>query len=193
MSTIDIVLAVILFAFFVLGFMKGLIKTVVQLLALVLTLYLMSTSGHLVKTELISRFSLDPTLATVLAYVVMALVIFIMAKLVILVLNNLVDALQLKAVNRILGGLFGILNACFIFALILVLIEFLPIQEKFYHATKNSNIVSYVRNAKNAIKADLPDAIIPEKFSEELKDKISGKMYENKDKVEDFIEDQIKK
>ena len=193
MSTIDIVLAVILFAFFVLGFMKGLIKTVVQLLALVLTLYLMSTSGHPVKTELISRFSLDPTLATVLAYVVMALVIFIMAKLVILVLNNLVDALQLKAVNRILGGLFGILNACFIFALILVLIEFLPIQEKFYHATKNSNIVSYVRNAKNAIKADLPDAIIPEKFSEELKDKISGKMYENKDKVEDFIEDQIKK
>src|SRR6056297_2829207 len=107
MSVIDIVLSVMIVIFFSLGFSKGLIRSVIQLLGLIATVYLITTSGHFVKAELVSRFDLQPVLATIAAYLVIALIIFLMAKLIGWLLESLDGLLQLKFFNRLLGGVFG--------------------------------------------------------------------------------------
>ncbi|MFO7895491.1 MAG: CvpA family protein [Candidatus Cloacimonadales bacterium] len=190
MSIIDIVLSVVIVVFFSLGFAKGLIKSVVQLLGLIATIYLITTSGHLVQSELINRFGLQPALATIAAYIVIALIIFIMVKLMSWLLESLVGLLQLKFFNRLLGGLFGILYSFFIVALLLVLIEFLPVADTFYEATADSKIINYVRNSKDNIKLEIPDFHKVSELTDKLKEKAAEGASSSKEQMEEFLKEQ---
>lgn len=193
MGTLDIVLTGVLFLFFVIGFVKGLVRTIIHLLAMVLTVYMVFNSGHLVRQELMKYFSFNPTISTVLAYIVMILVIMLMAKFITLIMSKLVEILQLKFLNRLLGGLFGVLNGVFFIIIFLVLIEFLPVQEEFYRATKDSYIINYVKNIKNNINLDIPDFTKPKNISEEIINHINNSAQDSKKTIEDLIKKSLEK
>ena len=197
MSTLDIVLAGVLFLFFIIGFVKGIIRTIVHLAALILTVYMILNSGQFVKYELMNYFSLNPTVSTILAYFVMILIIILIAKFVNMILDKLVEIFQLKFINRLLGGLFGIFNGALLIAIFLVFLEFLPVQEEFYQITKDSYIINYVKNAKDSINLDVKKSEKAktklETKSEKIMKQVSEKAKEHREKVEEFIEEHLEK
>lgn len=198
MSMIDIVLSVVFVIFFSVGAAKGLIKSVVQLLGLIVTLYVISAGGHLIKNFLISRFSIEPLFASIASYLFIIVVIILMAKLVTLILHSVAGFLKLKGLNRFLGGLFGICYGYFFIALFLTLIEISPAEAKFYEKVPDSKIISYVKRTKANISLKDPrmkEMIqIPQKLMNkipknvEINNDLIDKIKENKTKVDNFID-----
>ena len=199
MGSIDLVLSGVLFIFFFIGIMKGFIKGLIQILGMIFTLYMIANGGQFVKEELISRFSLDPMLATVLSYVVIIVVIALMVKLIIRILDSFVNLINMKGFNRVLGGLFGILNGVVIMAMILVIVDLSPFAKQFYEKTNKSQIVGKVKYLKNEVAFSIPkEKILPikidtEKINKNLKKKITSDVSTSKKILEDFIEEKIEK
>ena len=191
MHLIDIVLGIVVLLFFIIGYVKGFIKGLVQVLGLILTLYLVKNGGHIVKAELIERFSLSSTIAMVLSYIAIILIIGIIAKLVIWILHSVADLLHMKVLNRILGGAFGILNSILIMIMFLVLIELSPLAEQFYERTKESKVIVQLKVVKDTAKLKIPkNKLIPQKINEELKKKLTDGVSKSKEAMEEFLEEQ---
>ena len=170
MNLIDVIFGIFLLVFFVIGFKKGFISSVVYLLGLIIAVFLSGKIGYDVRIALMEKFTISETIAMIIAYILIFLVIMLIAKIVIIILNKIVTFLNLKFLDRILGGLFGILNGILILAILLIILDISPISKIVAKGTENSKISSFVRIFTGKAYKKIP------------------KLEEGKDKLEEIIE-----
>jgi membrane protein required for colicin V production len=120
MNWVDIVVALILLFFFVAGARKGFIREVTGLIGIIAAFILGITGAPIWSQILVDRLKFPPSLATLVAF----LLIFILAFILIRALGNLlfkvVRSTPLDALDRLGGSLVGILKGAFIISLVLI-------------------------------------------------------------------------
>lgn len=164
MQIVDIILALVLVVFIIFGYRKGLIGELLQLTGLIVSFLLIGKYAPLVKAGLIMKWHLGPFLATLCSYLLIFILIAIIIQLVRMGMEHFVEALNLTFLNRTLGAAFGLLSGLFFFALVLILIDLLPISEKFQHATMNSKVIQTSRIFKGELLGVMQrEKIIPQK------------------------------
>ena len=120
MSTIDIVIGVILILGFVRGFMRGLIIEIASLIALVAGIYGAIHFSYFALNFLTDQLTWDAKYIELCAYAITFLIIVLSILLIGKLLTKLAGAIALGIVNRILGGLFGILKLAFVISVIMM-------------------------------------------------------------------------
>jgi len=167
MNILDIILGIFLLVFFFYGFKKGLIASLIHLLGLIVAIFLIIKTGTVVKESMIEKFGFGDTLAMILSYLLIFIIIMIIAKIIILLLHKLIDVLNLTALNRILGGIFGVFNCFLVIAIILVILELSPLKNTVVNLTENSHIVKSTRILIGELEKNYPKI-------EQEKEKIQG-------------------
>ncbi|HNX00271.1 MAG TPA: CvpA family protein [Candidatus Cloacimonadota bacterium] len=151
MHVLDIILSLILVVFIVFGYRKGLIGELLQLAGLIATFLLVGRFAPLVKAGLIMKWHLGPFLATLCSYLIIFILIAIIIQLVRMAMEHFVEALNLNFLNRSLGAAFGLLSGLFFFAIILILIDLLPLSHSFDRATMDSKVIKTARIMKGEL------------------------------------------
>ena len=158
MNNIDIVLSIILLILFLWGLKKGLLASVVHLIALIATIVMITELSTLVRAILIMYVSLSTGLATILSYIVVIILVFILVRIIISISDKIMHFLKMKWLDRILGGLFGIFNGLFLFTLLIIIIDLFPVSKSMQKYTKQSKILTSVRIIKEELSLQIPKA-----------------------------------
>ncbi len=159
MLTVDIVLAVILLACFIYGFIKGFVSSVIHLAGLIASLVLVVRFAPLVKGGLITQFNFNPLLSGTLSYFLIFVLIMLLAKILAIVIDKMINLLNLTFLNRVLGGLFGLLNGFILLTMIFTLTEFFIYKENTDKLVNNSYLLKYLQIASDEIKSELQEKI----------------------------------
>ncbi|NIP30129.1 MAG: hypothetical protein GTO02_08240, partial [Candidatus Dadabacteria bacterium] len=110
MNILDLILLSILLVLFIIGLLRGLIKQLFSIIALVGAivlgiLFYNVASIYLLKYNIIA----DKSVATVVGFISIALVYYILIQIIAWLLTKLIGKLKLTWANRLGGGLLGIL------------------------------------------------------------------------------------
>jgi membrane protein required for colicin V production len=124
MNFLDIIFLFILLVFFFLGYKRGFLLSLLQLLGIVLVIVLIRQFGTVIREGIHHQFGISDTWAIVLGYIVIFIIIMILAKIISLVLQKLIALIHLGWIDRLVGG---IVNLLFCFALIVILVLILEI------------------------------------------------------------------
>ena len=126
MGIIDWIIVVILLFFLVWGLRRGFAAMLIQLLGYLALFLLVGQYYPLVKSSLIAKYSFPGALASVAAFILIALLVGVVARLVIYFLSRSLKLLNLSLLNRLAGGLFGFMNALFILMILTVVLDYIP-------------------------------------------------------------------
>ena len=156
MNILDIILGIFLLIFFFYGFKKGLVAGLIHLLGLILAIFLIIKTGTTVKESMMIKFGIGETLSTIFSYLLIFIIIMVIARIIILLLHKMIDILNLTALNRILGGIFGIFNCLLIIAIILFVLELSPLKNSIVKATASSKIIKSTRILIDELQKNYP-------------------------------------
>ncbi|WP_394906515.1 CvpA family protein [uncultured Mesonia sp.] len=161
MEIIDIILILFLGFGLIRGLMKGFIRELAALAALILGLYGAVYFSHFAYTFIEEQFNLSPAYCQWLAYAATFLLIAVGILLVGKLLTKFASALALGLLNRILGGIFGLLKAAFILSAIIYFFNqaVLP-NEKILFDAKQSVLYPKIKMLAPAILPDLATWVI---------------------------------
>ena len=166
MGTIDIILSVFILIFFLIGFRKGFVATVIHLAAFILFFVLIAFLGPLLKGILILNFNIGDVAAVIISYVIIFLFIFFISLSLIKIITKILKTLKINWINRFLGGFLGIINALIIIAILFLLFTLIPFPKDKNNMIKQSQILTWVElttkdiNLKNLTKQDSIDKTI---------------------------------
>jgi len=155
MNTIDIILGIFIFFTFLIGLKKGFIASIINLIALIISLILISQLGPVIKIFLIKVFSLREIIAIILSYVIIFTLIIIIARITILILQKVITFLNLSFINRFLGAIFGLINGVMILIILLLICDISPFREDVKNLTRDSKIVKYLRIFTDEIETNI--------------------------------------
>ncbi len=156
MNILDIILGIFLLVLLIHGLIKGFIQSIISLLSLVVIVFLIAKTGHIFKGMLIIKLGFSELLAIVCSYILIALAIIIIAKITIKILQMIIEFLNLKWLDRILGAFFGIFNGALIITIILLLLNLLPFEKQIRDFTSPSIIVVNIRSVTDRIELKYP-------------------------------------
>lgn len=130
MNALDILILLVLAGGMVRGFSTGIVRQVASVvgfvLAFILSVKLMDPVGALV----VDSLGLSARTAPVVGFAVVFLAIQALLFLVIRMVEALVGALKLTAVNRVLGGAVGVFKAALVLSVLFLVLGYLGIPEK---------------------------------------------------------------
>jgi membrane protein required for colicin V production len=177
MNILDIIIGVFLLAFAFNGLRKGLIKSVLGLLGLIIIILLIVKIGHPVKLMLINQFNINEILALILAYILIIFFITIIFKLIGVILSKIISVLNAGCIDRVLGVIFGLLNGLLIISIILIVIDLSPLKDSVRKATRDTFSIQFIRKFTYEIDKKLPEAkeirLPLEKSMEDIKEKVN--------------------
>jgi uncharacterized membrane protein required for colicin V production len=186
MNIIDIILSIFLVALLFHGLIKGFVKSIIRLISLFLIILLIAKTGHIVKGMFMVKLGFSELVAVVCSYILITLSIILIAKLAIKILESILEFLQLKWLDRFLGALLGLFNGILILAIILMMLNLLPIKDRVKDYTSSSKIVVNIRNITDKIELKYPG--LREKINSVGKD-----IDENTEIIEKLIKDKTTK
>jgi membrane protein required for colicin V production len=117
MNWLDIIIAILLVASLVIGFMQGFIKTLLTLVGLVVGIVL--ASNFYQELGGLLKFISDPRIANILAFIIILLVVSIAAAILAMILKTILKAINLGCVDRFAGAVLGFFIATFLISAIL--------------------------------------------------------------------------
>lgn len=126
MGIIDWSIVVLLVIFFAHGLRRGFATIITQLLGYVAVFLLVGQYFPLVRNSLVTKFSFNSALATVSALLLIAGLTFIVVSIMVYVLNRTLKITKLSFLNRLIGGLFSLLNALLVMMILMVLLDYIP-------------------------------------------------------------------
>lgn len=109
---LDIVLAVILVAMFITGLVRGLIKEVIGVAAIIAG-FILAAHYYVYFADLIGRLIHQPTAAKFLGFIIVFLIVVAVGSLIAYLLSKLMKG-PLKFMNHLLGGFVGFLEGILI-------------------------------------------------------------------------------
>jgi membrane protein required for colicin V production len=144
METIDIIICALLITGFVLGLCEGLVKQVASLAGLICGFLLGRLFYVPVGEWLISTFEFSPKTAHVTAFILILIIVPLLFSLGGWLIAKLLEAISLGWVNRVLGGVVGILKFALLAGAIITGIEFCDKEDAFIpKAQKEASILYY--------------------------------------------------
>ena len=105
------------------GFSKGLIIEVATLVALILGIYLSINFSYIVGNFLVEQFDLTTKYLHIIAFIVTFIGVVLIVHLIGKILEKVVNIVALGFINKLLGGVFGILKAVIFLSVIIMLIN----------------------------------------------------------------------
>jgi membrane protein required for colicin V production len=169
MSWLDIIILLPLLIGLIVGLMKGLVEEITSIAALLLGALGAKLWGATLATWLLQQFEWSDTICMIVAYAVLffgiALMLHVLAKL----LSKLFQKISLGWLNRMLGGVFGMLKWAFIMLMLVLCLHRLDCQFHFFKDELKQSSLLY-------------DRVTPlsEQVWEKLKAEITDKMEEIK-------------
>ncbi|MGC9362447.1 MAG: CvpA family protein [Candidatus Syntrophosphaera sp.] len=126
MGIIDWVILAILLAVAVMGFRRGLIGAVLQIVGTIAVFFLVAHFYPLLRNSLILNFGWSNLLSTILAVVLIAILLLAVLRLLIYLLDRLIKALNLSLFNKLLGLAFGLANGLLAIMVVMLVLDYAP-------------------------------------------------------------------
>ncbi|CAM1334166.1 CvpA family protein [Tenacibaculum aestuariivivum] len=123
MNTFDIIIIVLLLFGFVRGVMKGLFVEVASLVALIAGVYGAMHFSYFISDWLKSSVNWDDKYISLAAFAGTFIIIIIIIALLGKVLTKIADFASLGILNKLLGGIFGVLKIGLILSVVLIVFE----------------------------------------------------------------------
>jgi membrane protein required for colicin V production len=154
MNWLDIVIILVLILSVIGGIMNGLVKSLFGLLGLIIGVVL---AGHFyVALADHMGFISNVSTARIVAFIIIFATVSVVASLLGLIFNKIISASPLSGINRLLGGVLGLVTgAISIAALLIILIKFTGIGD----SVSNSKIAMFLVD-----KLPLVLALLPKEF-----------------------------
>jgi membrane protein required for colicin V production len=186
MHILDIIFVILLLILAIKCLIKGFMASLIQLIGLVVIVYTVAKAGQIVKLLVIDHLGWGNVPATIAAYLLIALIIFIFIRIMIFMVNRVVEVLSLKWLNRLLGAVFGILNGLLLIAVLIIISDVLPFKKEIREFTDKSYIVRNLRVITEEIETKYPRI---RSYQEPLKEKLEEELDKGKKKVEEQVEE----
>jgi len=123
MNWLDIVLAIPLVWFMYKGFRNGLIIELASLAALVLGIYVALHFSFYAKDFLLENFDIADTYLNIIAFAITFITVAVSVYLLGKIIHKLVNIVALGFLNRLAGGIFGLLKAALVLSVIIYFIN----------------------------------------------------------------------
>lgn len=192
MNILDIILGVFLLFLIFKGLRKGFIKSVINLIGLLVIIIFITKFGYVVKHLLITKYGLSEIIAMIGSYILIALGIFIIIRIIIKILHSIVDIMNLEWLNKLLGMLFGLFNGFLIIAILLALINMVPYSKQISDYVSHSKIVYYVKESTELVKIDYPNLFDKDGKLGKKVEEIKKMVNESTDKAKEKIKEKTK-
>lgn len=165
MNVIDIIIIVLLAFGLIQGLMKGFIVELASLAALIAGIYGALHFSYFMVDFLNNRFPWEVSTVKLVAFVCTFIVIVLAVVLVGKLLTKLANLIALGILNRLLGGIFGVLKIAFLLSVLLLFFERFNHNDRFVAQQKLENSSLY-EPLKNVAPTFLPSIleIIQEEF-----------------------------
>ncbi len=172
MTYIDYIILGVLAFFLIKGVRLGLIRQLTAIAGLACGL-LLAWKFYPALSKYVASVGIHSTVSAVISFAVIYIVVAMVARALGGALNKAAKKLFLGGVNRILGGIFGLLEGALVVLLILVLVSFTPIESKLRSMASSAPVLQQMKRIAEPFSAkcrDLPIDI--EEKVEELKESI---------------------
>lgn len=143
MQTIDIIIAAMLLIGLISGLRDGLVKQIAGLAGLIGGLLLGRAFYMPVGELLIDTFGMSVQVAQVTAFILILIIIPLLFSFAGWLVSKLLKAISLGWVNRLLGGIVGILKFALLAGIIITCIEFFDKQDTFISEQKKTDSALY--------------------------------------------------
>ncbi len=127
MTNLDIGFGILLLVFLIWGMSRGLLWTLIRLASLVGVIVIISSFGEEYRYKLGNFIHVSPGVATVITYLLIFLIMMILAKIAYDLCIKLVKTLKLGCLDRLLGGIFAVVEYMLLLAMIVILIDISPL------------------------------------------------------------------
>jgi membrane protein required for colicin V production len=143
MNTFDIIIASLLLFGFIRGIFKGLFVEIASLLALVAGVYGAIHFSYFVGNFLAQKVSWDEKFVTLISFTITFAIIVLVIALIGKLLTKIADFASLGLLNKILGGLFGLLKIALILSVVLIVFSKLNNTIPFVSSEDQKNAVLF--------------------------------------------------
>ncbi len=123
MNYIDIILGILLLWGLIKGFSKGLFSSLASLVALIVGIYIAVHFSHIAGGYLEQYVNWEEGAMKLVAFAVTFIVVVILVSLAGKILTKIADYAALGILNKILGGVFGVLKMAFIASVIIIFVD----------------------------------------------------------------------
>lgn len=123
MNWLDIVLAIPLLWFLYKGFRNGLIIELASLAALVLGIYVALHFSFYVEGYLLENFEIDDKYLYIISFAITFIIVALLVYLVGKIIHKVISIVALGFLNRLAGGVFGLLKAALVLSVVLYFIN----------------------------------------------------------------------
>ncbi|HSG68529.1 MAG TPA: CvpA family protein [Bacteroidales bacterium] len=143
MNWLDIVLAIPLLWFTYKGLRNGFIIELASLAALILGIFVAMHFSHITEQYLADHFEIAEqylfVVSFVITFIIVAVVVFLIGKLI----HKLVDIIALGLLNRVAGGIFGLLKAALVLSVLIYFLNGFDPGSKFLRQEVRENSYLY--------------------------------------------------
>lgn len=168
MNTFDIIIAVLLLFGFIRGLFKGLFVEVASFVALIVGIYGAIHFSHYIRRLLTTQVSWDEKYLTLISFAITFIIIVLVISLAGKMLTKMANFASLGILNKLLGGIFGILKIGFLLSLILLMFAKLNNRLPFLSEEQQESAVLY-KPIKNLAPTIFPEFV---KIGEDENEKI---------------------
>lgn len=142
MNTLDTFILIPLLIGFIFGFFKGFIREVLGLAVVFFGIYGAKWFSPIISSILTGVFSVSEQTAKPLSFVLMFITIAIVLMILARSLHKFAESISLGGLNKLMGGIFGLLKYALIVSLLLIVLNAVDTQLSFLNAqTKNKSIL----------------------------------------------------
>ena len=141
MNYIDIILIIPIIWFAYQGFKRGLIIELASLVALILGIYAAMYFSGYAADFLVNNFDMGPKYVPVVAFIITFIIVVVLVHLLGRILEKLVNMVALGFLNKMAGGIFGILKAALFISIVILVIN--HFNDQFISKEKQENSLLY--------------------------------------------------
>ena len=120
MNTVDIILSLILLYGLVRGFFRGLLAELASLVGIVAGIYGAIHFSHFIGDFLATQVDWRPTYINLIAFAITFILIVFLVSLIGRILTKMAGFAALGIVNKLFGGIFGLIKAAFVASVIIM-------------------------------------------------------------------------
>ena len=168
MNTFDIIIAVLLLFGFIRGLFKGLFVEVASFVALIAGIYGAIHFSHYTRELLVTRVSWDEKYLTLISFAITFIIIVLVISLAGKMLTKMANFASLGILNKLLGGIFGVLKIGLLLSIILLMFAKLNNRLPFLSEEQQESAVLY-KPIKNLAPTIFPEFV---KIGEDENEKI---------------------
>lgn len=154
---IDVAISAFFIISILIGLYRGFIKEALSVVAWVLAAVVAFTFGELVSAY-IKPFIKQEPLNLAVAYVVVFLIAIIILSIIAHVVSQLFASFGMKGIDRTLGGVFGVLRAALVVAMLILVGRFMAMDNQQWWT--DSGILEYFEPTAEWLKSYLPADVI---------------------------------